>query len=123
MTLAGHWPNAAWLTQAFDIFVHPSDGEGLPNAVLEAAAAGRAIIATDAGGTAEIVDDGRTGILVPVGDSTKLGQAILRLTSDRALREQLQGSASQHAITLFGMDRFVTETAALYEELAARSAP
>jgi glycosyltransferase involved in cell wall biosynthesis len=120
VTLGGHSPDAAWLCQAFDIFAHPSDAEGLPNAVLEAAAAGRAIVATAAGGTGEIVVDGRTGILVPVGDRSSLGQGILRLASDETLRTRLGRAALEHAIQGFGMDRFVAETAALYEELAGR---
>ena len=120
VVLGGHAPDAPWLCQAFDIFAHPSDAEGLPNAVLEAAAAGRPIVATAAGGTEEIVDDGRTGVLVPVGDTVSLGRGILRLASDEPLRTRLGQAARAHAIREFGMDRFVAETAALYEEMAGR---
>ena len=120
VVLGGHSPDAPWLCQAFDIFAHPSDAEGLPNAVLEAAAAGRPIVATAAGGTEEIVDDGRTGVLVPVGDTVSLGRGILRLASDEPLRTRLGQAARAHAIREFGMDRFVAETAALYEEMAGR---
>ncbi len=120
VALGGHSPDAAWLCQAFDIFAHASDAEGLPNAVLEAAAAARPIVATAAGGTGEIVQDGRTGILVPVGDSLSLGQGILRLAADDILRARLGAAALEHANREFGMDRFVEETAALYEELVVR---
>jgi glycosyltransferase involved in cell wall biosynthesis len=121
VALAGHSPEAAWTCQAFDVFVHPSEAEGLSNAILEAAAAGRAIVASAAGGTPEIVEDGRTGILVPVGDGPSLGQGILRLAADDGLRARYGRAASEHVIQSFGMDRFVAETASLYEELADRA--
>lgn len=118
--LGGVIPNARTLLGAFDILVHPSEAEGLPNAVLEAAAAGLAIVATDAGGTTEIVEDGRTGILVPIGDVDGIGDALVRLGLDPGLRAALGDRARDHVARAFGMDRFVSETAALYEELAIR---
>ena len=93
--------------------------EGLPNAVLEAAAAGLPIVATDTGGTAEILDGGRTGILVPIDDEAAMAEAIGRLAADPDLRRSLGDSARSFVQSAFGVDRFVAETAALYEELAA----
>lgn len=120
VALVGQVPDARRLYGAFDIAVHASDAEGLPNAVLEAAAAGRAIVATAAGGTGEIVLDGQTGLLVPVGDRVALAAGIVRLARDPDLRARLGAAARERAAGVFGMDRFVAETVALYEELAVR---
>jgi glycosyltransferase involved in cell wall biosynthesis len=107
------------LYPAFDIVVQGSLREGLPNVLLEAGAAARAIVATAAGGSPEIVVDGQTGLLVPVNDLTALASAISRVATDAALRHQLGESAREHISTAFGMDRFVTEFATLYEMLVA----
>lgn len=105
---------------AFDIVAHASVSEGLPIALLEAAIAGRAIVATAAGGTPEIVVAGETGLLVPVGDEDGFARELHKLAVDPALRERLGAAARERAATAFGVDRFVAETAALYEELAER---
>jgi glycosyltransferase involved in cell wall biosynthesis len=107
------------LYAAFDIVAQASSREGLPNALLEAGVAARAIVATDAGGSGEIVLDGRTGLLVPVEDRFALGDALQRLVVDSNLRERLGNAARDHVTATFGMDRFVAEFAQLYEEQAA----
>jgi glycosyltransferase involved in cell wall biosynthesis len=116
--LHGPEPDARDLYGAFDMVVLASESEGLPNVLLEGAAASRAIVATAAGGSADLVINGETGLLVPVGDDEALARAMRQLAGDAALRERLGLAARQRAETLFGMDRFVAETAALYEELA-----
>jgi len=117
--LAGAAPDARELVGAFDVAVQSSESEGLPNAVLEAAAAGVAIVATDAGGTREILDAGRVGVLVPVRSEEALAAGMRRLVTDEPLRRDLGALAQAFVVETFGMDRFVRETAALYEELAA----
>jgi glycosyltransferase involved in cell wall biosynthesis len=116
--LLGSLPDARAVLGAFDLVVHASEAEGLPNAVLEAAAAGRPILATAAGGTGEIVTDGETGLLVPVGDGDALAAGLVRLARDPDLRARLGAAARERAAREFGMDRFVAQTVALYEELA-----
>jgi glycosyltransferase involved in cell wall biosynthesis len=116
----GTVPDARVLYDGFDAVVSASDAEGLPNVVLEAAAAGRPIVATAAGGTPEIVIDGETGLLVPVGDTEGLGRALTRVLNDEDLARRLGSAAREHAATTFGLERFVTETAALYEEMDRR---
>ncbi len=105
--------------EAFDVVAHASESEGLPNALLEAASGGRAIVATAAGGAPEIVIDGETGLLVPVDDRDALAAALERLGGDPDLRARLGAAARERADTVFGMDRFVREFSDLYEELAA----
>jgi len=116
----GPEPDARRLVEAFDLVVSASEAEGLPNALLEAAAAGRPIAATAAGGTVEVVEDGRTGLLVPVGDEAALAAAVRRLAAEPELRARLGAAAREHVAATFGMDRMVAEYAALYAELAAR---
>lgn len=84
---------AGYLKQA-DAFVLNSTYEGLPHAVLEAIAARVPVIATDAGGTGEVVENDVTGLLVPAGDSAALEAAIERLWSDAALGARLAGGAA-----------------------------
>jgi len=121
--LVGRVADARDLYGAFDVVVSPSRTEGLPNSVLEAAAAGRAIVATRAGGTAEIVTDGRTGLLVDVEDTAALRHGLDRLLGDDGLRERLGAAASADVAVRFGIDRLVAETAALYEALVRRDRP
>jgi glycosyltransferase involved in cell wall biosynthesis len=105
---------------AFDLVVQSSRSEGLPNVLLEAAAAGRPIAATNAGGSAEIVQDGVTGLLVPVEDRAALIRAMGRLLDDPDLAHQLGQQAQRHVDTQFGMARYVRDWANLYEEFAER---
>jgi glycosyltransferase involved in cell wall biosynthesis len=105
---------------ALDLVVQASSSEGLPNVLLEAAASGRPIVATDAGGSGEIVLDGTTGLLVPVGDESALVRAIRRMIDDPGLRGVLGTAARERMLTTFGVDRFVAEWAAYYEEMAER---
>ncbi|MBA2373561.1 MAG: glycosyltransferase [Chloroflexi bacterium] len=111
--------DARTLYGAFDVVVQASEAEGLPNSVLEAAAAGCAIVATAAGGTPEAVIDGRTGLLVPVRDEAALGTALLAVLVDPTLRQRLGGAALEHVARNFGMDGFIARTGELYSDLAA----
>ena len=116
----GAVPDARTLYDGFDVVISASDAEGLPNVVLEAAAAARPIVATAAGGTPEIVIDGVTGLLVPVGDTESLGRGLGLLLHDRELALRLGVAARAHAAGAFGVERFVAETADLYEEMSHR---
>ena len=96
-----------------DIFVLPSLSEGISNALLEALAHGVPAIATDIPGNRDLIEDGRTGILVPSGDAPALSGALLRLAVDRALRQAL-GRGGRHLVE----DRFdLRKVAGLYAEM------
>jgi len=103
---------------AFDMVVQSSISEGMPNVLLEAASAGRPIVATAAGGSSEIVIDGKTGLLVPTEDVAALATGMQRAMEDPRLRVRLGRAAREHVRAAFGMDRFVREFGDLYEELA-----
>lgn len=73
------------------------DRDGIPNVLLEAMAAGVAVVATDAGGIAEVVVDGRTGLLCPAGDVERIASSLARLLGDHRLRAGL-GRAARAAV-------------------------
>ena len=106
------------MLDALDIVALSSRSEGLPNALLEGAAAGKPIVTTAAGGAVEVAIDGVTGIVVPVEDQEALARAMARLADDPDLRRRLGSAAKEHAATSFGMDRMVREWCELYEGLA-----
>ncbi len=81
--LLGRRDDVAGLLKAADVFVFPSRAEGMPNALLEAMAAGVAVVTTDGPGCRDVVVDGETGLVVRVGDVAGLAGAIGELASDR----------------------------------------
>jgi glycosyltransferase involved in cell wall biosynthesis len=111
-------PDARRIYAAFDIVVQASESEGLPNAVLEAAAAGLPIVATAVGGTAEIVRSEREAILVGRDDRQGLASGIERLIADPALAQRLAGSARTRSRE-FSVGELVRRTAELYLNLLA----
>lgn len=98
------------------IAVLPSYREGLPKSLLEAAAAGLPMIATDVPGCREVCRDGETGILVPVRTVEPLADALTRLAEDAALRKAYGENARQLAETAFAEEIVVTKTLDLYED-------
>ncbi len=95
----------------------PSYREVLPKALLEAAACGRPIVATDAPGCREIVRDGDNGLLVPVRDAAALAAALRRLLEDGGLRRDMGARGRELAVAAFSVEQVVSETLALYREL------
>ncbi|MEJ2721088.1 MAG: glycosyltransferase family 4 protein [bacterium] len=93
-------------------------GEGVPKALIEAAACGRPIIATDVPGCREIVIHGETGLLVPTGDTGALVEAIRRLVEDPALRRRMGEAGAAHARAEFSEEKVVEQTMGVYERLA-----
>jgi glycosyltransferase involved in cell wall biosynthesis len=99
--------------------VHPSHQEGFPNAVLEAMAAGKAVVATAAGGTVEAVEDGRTGILVPPGNPEALAEALLHLLRNPDLAHRMGEAGRARVREEFPVERMVRRCQELYEQLLA----
>lgn len=92
----------------------------LPRAVLEAMAWGRPVAAFRSGGAAEMVEDGRTGLLVDAGDVAGLGRAIARLASDAALRARLGEAGRARARESFSTGAHVKRMEAIFREVAGR---
>ncbi len=92
----------------------PSYREGLPKALIEAAACGRPIVTTDVPGCREVVREGDNGFLVPPRDSALLAVAINRLLADPALRQSMGKRGRERAQLEFALDKVIAETLALY---------
>jgi len=108
---------------ASDLFALPSLLEGLPVSVLEAMVMRCAVVATRVGGTAEIIEDGVHGLLVPPADVEALASALERLLTDGQLRAALIEAGYQHVLADFSFERMMQETEALYYEYLLRKAP
>jgi glycosyltransferase involved in cell wall biosynthesis len=108
------------LLSVCDLVVLPSLVEGMPLAVLEAMAAGRAVVATRIGGTDEVVVDGGTGILVPPADAPALAAAIRDLLADRERMQRLGAAGRERVRSEFSVERMVAGVAATYGELLGR---
>lgn len=94
--------------------------EGLPKSLLEAAACGRAMVATDAPGCREIAIAGVTALTVPVGDVAALADAMAKLAGDAALRQRLGANARALVERKFSAEAIGRETVALYDRLMGR---
>jgi glycosyltransferase involved in cell wall biosynthesis len=102
-----------------DIFLLPSLWENCPYSCLEAMAAGRAIVSSDAGGLPELIIDGDTGLLAVSGDASAFVSALERLLDDPPLRERLAAAARQRAETHFEDVDVAQRTIDEYERLAS----
>ena len=100
-----------------DVLTLTSRNEGSPVSLIEGLAAGCAVAAMDVGGVRDVVRDGITGCLTPMGDQAALAQAILRLLDDPAERERLGQAGSRDVLARFSIDRLVRDLDGLYRAL------
>jgi glycosyltransferase involved in cell wall biosynthesis len=105
---------------AFDAFLLTSANEGAPVVAIEAQAAAVPVVATDAGGTRTVVDDGETGFVVQVGDVDGLADRLRRLRDDAGLRAQLGAVAAERMRSRFSIERMVDDVERVYAEILAR---
>ena len=114
-TLPDPWP----LLAAADIFVLPSLWEGMPNALLEAMAAGLPAVATAVGAVPEMVVDGREALVVPPGDAGALARALAELAESPARRREMGALARRRVEGSYRIEETVARTERLYDELLA----
>jgi glycosyltransferase involved in cell wall biosynthesis len=107
------------LLGASDVLVLPSWGEALPTVLIEAGAASLPLVATNVGGSAEIVDNGKTGYIVPPGDATQLAQRVVEILQNPTLAQQMGASARERVVRMFSLAQQAKQTIALYERLLA----
>ncbi len=110
VVLAGYADQFDQLMPHFDLFVQSSHTEGLPNVLLEASAAQVPVVATDVGGTAEVVMDNVTGLIVTPNDAAAPADGVRRLATDRELRDMMGFRASQYVAESFS---FTAQAASL----------
>jgi glycosyltransferase involved in cell wall biosynthesis len=111
------------LLAACDVFALPSLYEGSSLAVLEAMAAGLAIVSSAIGGTDELIEDGRSGLLVPAGDPEALAAGLRRVLGDRKLRAELAAHARERVDDGLTREQMAERVAGIYAELLGISAP
>lgn len=108
------------LYAAMDLVVLTSRNEGTPVALIEAGAAGRPAVATRVGGVADVVLDGKTGVLVPPEDPRAVASGISALLDDPSRARALGEAARREVRSRFTIGRLADDLASLYDELLAR---
>ncbi len=117
ITFLGERTDISALLSVIDVFVLSSLWEGMPNAVLEAMAAGLPVIATAVGGTPEVVLPGVTGLLGRPGDVPALTQALAQILQDPTLQRTMGQAGLSRVQEHFSITSVVRETTDLYEML------
>jgi glycosyltransferase involved in cell wall biosynthesis len=117
VTFAGLRRDVPQLLSAATISVMPSLNEALSNVLLESMAAGAPVVATRVGGTPEAIVDGVNGMLVPPGDASAMAAAISALLSDPVRARRLGDAARRRISEQFSMERMVSATEQLYQQL------
>jgi glycosyltransferase involved in cell wall biosynthesis len=114
----GHQQSMSGMVQQAALVCLPSHGgEGVPKALIEAAAGGRAIVATDVPGCRDIVRHGTNGLLVPPKNPAALADAIDRLLKDAPLRAEMGRRGREIAVNEFSEEKVIQQTLALYHRL------
>lgn len=123
LILAGHQDDVTPYYAAADLAVISSDTEGSPNALLEAMAARKPVVATAVGGIPEIVTHDHTGLLVPPGDPAQLAQAMARVFSSPQAAEQMTGRAHSLILSHYSPQQRARFLARFYAGMIAGAKP
>ena len=107
-------PEIATYYLVMDMLVLPTHREGFPNVVLEAQAASRPVVTTNATGASDSICDGVTGVLVPVGDAVALADALMKLLSDPELAQRMGRAGRERVIREFRRETIWEALADLY---------
>ncbi|HVQ28080.1 MAG TPA: glycosyltransferase [Vicinamibacteria bacterium] len=118
VSFTGARADMAEVLAALDLVVLPSHTEGMSNALLEAMAMARPIVATAVSGNRDVLEHGRNALLAPPHDPAALAEAMVRLLADGEEASRLGRAARAKAETDFGLDRMVARYQDLYQELA-----
>jgi len=113
---AGHRKDIPEILAATDVLCISSDYEGTPLVLFEAMAAGKAIVSTAVDGCREVIQDKKTGLLVPPKDPAKLGEALARVFADPALKVRLEGGAQQ-ASKRYDIGQCIRTMQQIYDDL------
>ncbi|HKU72976.1 MAG TPA: glycosyltransferase family 4 protein [Pyrinomonadaceae bacterium] len=118
--LTGRFHFLGWLDDAdkllcaMDVFVSASETESFGLAIVEAMAAGTAVVATATEGAKEVIDDQNTGLLVPIGDVKRIAESVVNLLSDPEKRQRLATQSVQSAAKRFSLTRMVDDIETIY---------
>ena len=115
--LAGEREDVPEILAASDAFVLSSRWEGLPYTIIEAMIAELPVVATRVGGVPELVEDGVTGFLVPVGNPRALAEALQKVLDGSELRHRMGHAGREKALREFSLDDMLRKTRQVYEEV------
>ncbi|HST52450.1 MAG TPA: glycosyltransferase [Pyrinomonadaceae bacterium] len=118
--LKGRCDDVARMLASLDVFVSASRTESFGMAMAEALACGVPVVATATEGAREVVEDGSTGLIVPIGDAAAIAAAVVSLLEDEARRLAFAARASSSARERFALERMVEETERVYAEAVGR---
>lgn len=118
VAVLGHRDDVPAVLAGLDVLVCPSDHEPFGMIVLEALAAGTPVVASDSGGPAEILEDGRSGLLFPTGSADALESAVLRVLDEPALGARLAAEGRRRLDSAFTSARYARDVEAVYASLA-----
>jgi len=107
------------LHHALDLFVQSSDYEGTANALLEAMALETPVVATDVGGTAEVIKNGIEGRIVPPNDLVALTREIVSAATNPATNARMTSAARERIVAKLSFERRVQQVEAIYREVLA----
>ena len=117
VSFTGPARDLATLLRASDLFLLPSSAESFGLAALEAMSCGVPVLATRVGGLPEVVGDGETGLLFPLGATSEMAEAAAALLADSARRAEMGRAARQRAMTLFRSDPIMDRWEQLYSRV------
>jgi glycosyltransferase involved in cell wall biosynthesis len=118
VTFTGWQAEPAALMACCDLIVLPSLNEGMGRVLVEAMALGKAIVASSVGGIPDLVQDGKSGRLVPPADPPRLAQAIISLLTDKSQKERM-GAKGRHLAPAFSAEVMLEKLEKLYGDLLA----
>ena len=118
--LLGERPDVAALMKAADLLVAPSLREGMSNVILEAMALGLPVLATRVGGTPEVIEDGRHGVLVDPIDTQALADAMLQLIDDPVRRQAIGQAGRQKVLEQYSPPAMVSAMLKEYSRVSQR---
>lgn len=118
----GHVDDMPSLYRAADVFVLPSDREGLSNALLEACASGLPAVASKIGGVEDVIEDGRNGLLYPPQDLPDMGRAMIELGQDADMRRRIGAAARDTVMAEYDIRITAERLLTQYREMTGRDA-
>ena len=118
--LPGERSDVPDILRGLDCFVLPSLAEGISNTILEAMACGLPVIATDVGGNGELIETGKTGVLVPVGDVPAMAREIVALAKQREKARVMGLEGRKRVEQTFSMTAMVKQYQDLYDRCLKR---
>ena len=121
LELLGHVEDMTNLMENVDIVVLPSYREGLPKSLIEAAASAKPVITTDVPGCRDVVENGVSGIVVPVRNAEALAEAIIKLAKNPDLRQKMGEAGRERALEAFDQRIIVRKTIEVYDDVLRSS--